>query len=512
MRQPRGGGWRAWLALIMVAGLLLSACDLLPPAATTPTPVADTAPPSDLGNPPAGNPPAGSAPAGNAPDTVAMTSTINSGGSIGQQVAPTATAAGQAAPPAEQPTTPPANVNSNPPAPAATPTPAPPPSGVTAATSHDNLKGMIAYVGLDFGIWIMPKAANTWQRIVDRPGAAVGPNSVPGRLVWSPNGRRLMYTVLPSAAGQPYTLFVWDADSGKVLNLGNVVGEYGSTTLPTGAWLPDSSQVAIARPNGTIAIFDVSVGQEVAQLGKGTSPVWVPPAGTCSAGASTSNTIAVVRDNNIWLIDYPPHSGGERQLTKYGAPSSASWAMFGLQYIWDCRLLFVGDPTGGLGAQGNGMAVYGVNLVNGSGADKPLVDRGGRIQQLALSSSGNYLGITEDVHVNACIAAGDARITAITGSKVADVPLQYGQQGYHAHMYGISFAPRGDTSLVVSYSQHYCDSPDPATIKSPVGPRIYLMDLNAPSTIKYIADGSWPAWNPGTLGLGTAPDTQIAGR
>jgi WD40 repeat protein len=321
-----------------------------------------------------------------------------------------------------------------------------------------------------------------------------------------------MYTVLPSVAGQPFTLFVWDADTGKVLNLGAVGNERGSTSIPTGAWLPDSSQVAIARPDGNIVVYDVTGAQEVAKLGKGSGPTWVPPAGSCSPGASISNTLAVVRDNNIWLIDYPPHQGGEHQLTKYGAPSSAQWAVYGLQFVWDCRLLFVGDPTGGLGAQGNGMAVYGVNLVTGAGADAPLVERGGRIQQLALSPSGNYLGITEDFHVNACIAAGDGRITTIAGQKVADLPLAFAQQGYHAHMYGMSFAPRGDTSLVFSYSQHYCDSPDPATFKSPVGPRIYLLDLNAPGSAKYVADGSWPAWNPGLLGLGTAPDPQIAAR
>ena len=491
MRQPRGE-WRAWLALLIVAGLLLSACDLLPSEAT-PTPLAAPTAPTDIGNVPGAQPPAG--PSGQPPAVPGAPS------------------------PAAQPTQPPAaSINSNQPAPAqdanaaatATTTPATP--AVTAATVRDNLMGWIAYVGLDTSIWIMPKEANTWQRVVDRPGRAVGPNSVPGRLVWSPSGRRLMYTVLPSAAGQPFTLFVWDSDSGKVINLGAVAGERGTSTIPTGAWLPDSSQVAIARPDGNIAVFDVTGGQEVARLGKGASPAWVPPAGACSPGASTSNTIAVVRDNNIWLIDYPPHQGGERQLTKYGAPSGAVWAVYGLQYLWDCRVLFVGDPTGGLGAQANGMAVWGVNLLTGAGGDAPLMARGGRIQQLAVSSSGNYLGLTEDNHVNACIAAGDARIATIAGAKVADVPLQFSQQGYHAHMYGLSFAPRGDTSVLVSYSQHFCDSPDPATFKSPVGPRIYLMDLNAPGTLKYIADGSWPAWNPGVLGLGTAPGSPLAAR
>lgn len=490
MRQPRAW-WRVWLALLMIAGLLLSACDLLSPAAT-PTPAAVAPTPADIGN----------APAGNAPGTPPPAAQPSGGQPSGQP---------PGGPPAEATQPPAANVNSNPPAPAgdanvaATATTTPPPA-VSAATIPDNLKDWIAYVGLDTSIWIMPKAANTWRRVVDRPGLAVGPNSVPGRLVWSPNGRRLMYTVLPSAAGQPYTLFVWDADSGKVLNLGAVVGERGSTTIPTGAWLPDSSQVAIARPDGNIAVYDVTGAQEVARLGKGTGPAWVPPAGTCSPGASTSNTIAVVRDNNIWLLDYPPHAGGERQLTRYAAPSSgAPWAVFGLQYLWDCRVLFAGDPTGQLGAQGNGMAVWGVNLINGGGGSQPLTERGGRIQQVAISPSGNYLGLTEDNHINACIAAGDARLTTIAGAKVADIPLPFMQQGYHAHMYGLTFAPRGDTSVLVSYSQHYCDSPDPTTFKTPVGPRIYLLDLNTPTTLTYIADGSWPAWNPGQLGLGTAP-------
>jgi hypothetical protein len=158
------------------------------------------------------------------------------------------------------------------------------------------------------------------------------------------------------------------------------------------------------------------------------------------------------------------------------------------------------------------MAVWAFNLRTGLGGTKPLVERGGRIQQLAAAPSGNYLGITEDTHVNACIAAGDARIYTIAGKKVADVPLAFAQQAYHAHMYGLSFSPRGDNSLLVSYNQNYCDSPDPATFHSPIGPRILLINLTTPTQAKYIADGAWPAWNAGTLSLGTAPDAPEAAR
>ena len=46
MRQPRGAG-RTWLALLIVAGLLLSACDLFPSEAT-PTPVAAPTAPAEV--------------------------------------------------------------------------------------------------------------------------------------------------------------------------------------------------------------------------------------------------------------------------------------------------------------------------------------------------------------------------------------------------------------------------------------------------------------------------------
>jgi hypothetical protein len=57
MRQPRAW-WRVWLALLMIAGLLLSACDLLPQAAT-PTPVSAVPTPADIGNAPQGTAPGG---------------------------------------------------------------------------------------------------------------------------------------------------------------------------------------------------------------------------------------------------------------------------------------------------------------------------------------------------------------------------------------------------------------------------------------------------------------------
>jgi hypothetical protein len=238
----------------------------------------------------------------------------------------------------------------------------------------------------------------------------------------------------------------------------------------------------------------------------------VPPFGTCAPAGSLSNAIAVVRDNNIWLIDYPTHQGGERQLTQYGAPSGA-WAVAGTMYTWDCRALFYGAPTGGLAAQGNGMAVYGVNLVTGRGGDQALIPAAGtRIQMQTISPDGRYLGLTEDTYVSACIAAGGARIHMLAGQKVADLTLPLVQQGYHTHMFGLSWAPRPDQALVVSYNQNVCRSADPATLHSPIGPRIYLYRLNALDQPLYIGDGTWPAWNAGVLALGDTPGATLAGR
>jgi hypothetical protein len=95
---------------------------------------------------------------------------------------------------------------------------------------------------------------------------------------------------------------------------------------------------------------------------------------------------------------------------------------------------------------------------------------------------------------------------------VADLTLPFVQQGYHAHMFGVSWAPRGEDALVVSYNQNVCRSADPATLHSPIGPRIYLYRLNALNQPLYIGDGTWPAWNAGVLGLGDIPGGEIARR
>jgi hypothetical protein len=392
-----------------------------------------------------------------------------------------------------------------------TPVPPPPPPGASSVAVKDNLRGLIAFIALDNDMWLMPSDGKNARRIIDNPAAPGGPNAVAARLQWSPSGRRLMYTVDPRMAGQTATLYVWDADSGQIYNLGSVVGNTNApTNVPTGAWLPDSNMVAVARPDGNVVVRDTERATETG-LGKGTDPAWVPPIGTCAPAGSTSNAVAVVRDNNIWLIDYPVHQGGERQLTKYGAPT-AGWAVAGTTYVWDCRVLFYGDPDGGLAAQGNGMAVYGVNLVTGRGGEQALLPPGGRIQQLTISPDGRYLGLTEDFYVNTCIAAGGARIHALAGQKVADLTLPLMQQGYHTHMFGLSWAPRGENALVVSYNQNVCRSADPGTLQSPIGPRLYLYRLNALDQPLYIGDGTWPAWNAGVLGLGDTPGSEIAGR
>ena len=383
--------------------------------------------------------------------------------------------------------------------------------GATAVALSEELKGWIAYVGLDGDIWLMTPAGAGARRVISRPAAAGGAGATAARLQWSPSGQRLLYTVVPPAGSTaPATLFVWDAPHGTVTSLGPVAPNARVPTIPTGAWLPDSTLVAIARPDGTVAVRDVERGVEVV-MGRGTDPAWVPPAGSCSAQGNLNNAIAVVRDNNIWLIDYPPHSGGEHQLTTYPAPGSAPWAVAGTAYLWNCQVLFFGDATGGLSAQLSGMGVYAVNLTTGQGQTAPLIERGGRVQELAVSPDGRYIGLTEDQPVNACIAAGDGRVYTIAGARVADMPLPLATQGYHAHMFGLSWGPRGDDSYVVAYNQNYCGSPDPGSLQSPIGSHLFLVSLNAPTTGTYIGDGSWPAWNGGVTGLGQAPDPRVAG-
>ena len=527
MRQHHGRPQARLVWLVLVLALILSACDLNAqptpiPTGLPPTPPGATRPggnpPGDTGfgaQPAAGQPtaaPAGTGTAGR-PDDAGITS----GGSIAPVTAPTPVAAPtQIAAPADTPAPPPdqgqgpAAVQATT-APVAVATPPPPPVGVTSAAMPENLRGLIAFIALDNDMWIMPSDGKNARRIIDNPAAPGGPNAVAARLHWSPSGRRLMYTVDPRTPGQVATLYVWDAASGNIYSLGQVVGNAnGPSTVPTGAWLPDSNQVAVARPDGNVVVRDVELNTDK-PLGKGTDPAWVPPIGTCAPAGSLNNAIAVVRDNNIWLIDFPTHAGGERQLTPYGAPAPP-WAVAGTMYVWDCRVLFYGDPDGGLGAQGNGMSGYGVNLVTGRGGEQALLAPGGRIQMLTISPDGRYLGLTEDFYVNACIAAGGARIHTLAGQKVADLTLPFVQQGYHAHMFGFSWAPRGEPALVVSYNQNVCRSADPGTLHSPIGPRIYLYRLNALDQPLYIGDGTWPAWNAGVLGLGDAPGNTVAGR
>lgn len=523
MRQHHGRPQARLVWLVLVLALILSACDLN--AQPTPTPTG--LPPTPQGaTRPGGNPPgdsgAGAQPAAAQPTTPpggtptrSDDAGITSGGSIApvpaatQVSAPTQVAAAETpAPPPDQGQGPAAVQATTTPVAVATPAP---PAGVTSAAIKENLRGWIAFIALDNDMWVMPSDGKNARRIIDNPAAPGGANAVAARLHWSPSGRRLMYTVDPRTPGQAATLYVWDADSGNIYSLGQVVGNANApSTVPTGAWLPDSNMVAVARPDGNVVVRDAERGAEVG-LGKGTDPAWVPPIGTCAPAGSLNSAIAVVRGNNIWLIDYPTRAGGERQLTQYGGPTPP-WAVAGTMYVWDCRVLFYGDPDGGLGAQGNGMSAYGVNLVTGRGGEQALLPPGGRIQMLTISPDGRYLGLTEDFQVNACIAAGGARLHTLAGQKVADLTLPLVQQGYHAHMFGFSWAPRGENALVVSYNQNLCRSADPGTLQSPIGPRIYLYRLNALDQPLYIGDGTWPAWNAGVLGLGTAPGREIAGR
>jgi hypothetical protein len=78
-----------------------------------------------------------------------------------------------------------------------------------------------------------------------------------------------MYTVDPRTPGQAFTLYVWDQESGKIYSLGLVAANpKAPTNIPTGAWLPDSNMIAVARPDGNVVVRDVERGTETT-IGKG---------------------------------------------------------------------------------------------------------------------------------------------------------------------------------------------------------------------------------------------------
>lgn len=406
---------------------------------------------------------------------------IGGGGSFTAQATSTMTAtrtvtgtvtAGTTATPRPRTATP--GTGGGPPATATMPAPAPTPLPPTL-TPGPNLGRQLVYVA--GGKIMIKEPGGAATALVDNPGAGAG--GTPSRLVWSPSGRRLLYTLEPTGVLTEALVLVYDADSGKVHNL-------GKGTHP--AWSADSNNVALNR--GPLASDDVVVvsvpdGQEKA-LGKGQYPTWLP-----------DDQVAVVRDGDVWLLAYS--DGAARRLTHLPAGNDG-WAITDLAYHYAWGVLIYGGPMRLLGASGNGMNLHAADIR--SGAVQQIAEVGGNgLNALDISADGRYIAVADHSHYSACASYGAVTILDTNTGQITRLPLP-ATDARHAHMFGLSWAPQPTGRLAVSYSEFGCADKGPGEITAP---RIFLVDLSNPGDLRPEADGAWPAWNRGRTGLGRAP-------
>jgi hypothetical protein len=366
------------------------------------------------------------------------------------------------------------------PATVTSPTPSPPPPA-------PNLGGQLIYVANRQIVAQPADSANPAILLADPSGTNSG--AAPSHLRWSPSGRKLLYTLEPTAAITMPEMVVYDFDAQRLTNL-------GAGRDP--AWSADSERVAYTRDgfgNETVVVKTLATGQEES-LGAGRAPAWLPDGGH----------IAAWRDSNIWLLAYPP-GGTATQLTHEATSGPDAWYGTGLLYHagGGGQILFYGARAKDVGASGNGMRLLSAAL-NGGALHEWTPPRGNGLVALDISPNARYIAVADQAHSSACATYGGVTIVDTATGAVTALQLPETEER-HTHLMGVSWAATSPPRLALAYSEWSC-APGK---EGDLGPsRVYLVDLAAPGTLQPQGTGAWPAWNRGREGLGLVPFAGIA--
>ncbi|HMA34477.1 MAG TPA: hypothetical protein VKY74_08340, partial [Chloroflexia bacterium] len=335
-----------------------------------------------------------------------------------------------------------------------------------------NLRGQIVYAGPDNRLWTVGRDAKTPRIVLSNPATGEAPGTL-GDLNLAPNGRRLLYSVdADSTTPRPFLL---DLDNATL-----------SRQKYNGAWAPDNRHI-VASDGTQLVVANVDDGT-VETLGDGSNANW-----------TATGDIIAVRQGNIWLIPYPAKNGPARPLTSFPTSGDQVWGFAGrLLYHYSNHILFVGGARDKLGAQGNGLALWSLDVASHH-LTQLAVPGGNAIRTLALSPSGTQVAWAEQAHSSACASVGSVGWMRVDGwGKPGGVDLPQADNNFYV-LSGLTWTP--DQWLIYAGRQASCAGPPPP---SPGPDKIYLLNPATPNAPQYLVDGSAPVWMM-PLGLGQPP-------
>ncbi|MGI8587725.1 MAG: hypothetical protein ACR2M0_08575 [Chloroflexia bacterium] len=469
---------------VLLAGLLLAACD-------TDKPQLSNASPSDLGAP---VPVVASPTAVHPMPSLGNGKTSGSFGGAAVQSKPLPSAPNTPAPQAPNPTAVPAPAQAPDPtavpahaqAPAVVPAPgqaiAPAPAAGASIENRSipkdrlDLRGRLVYVGNDGKIMSVGPDGKDSRIILSSP-AGGGPSGTISGINLSPNAHRILYTI---DAGMPtQRVMMIDVDKAMLLS-----EKYN------GAWSPDGVHV-VASDGGRLVVTNVEDGS-VDSLGDGDNANW-----------TSFNQVIAVRGGNIWMLPYPASSGTARQITNW---AGGAWAFSNrLQYLYTNHILFTGGERDKLGAQGNGLGLWSVDVPSGRAVEMA-TPGGNDVGYLALAPSGTVVAWGRQAHNSACSSVGGVGWARATGAGQATWAGLPNTEDDFYKITGLSWSP--SQTLAFSGLEQSCSG---LTLTARAPEKIFVLDPAKSSTPSVLVEGSNPVWIT-PQGLGMIVPGPVAGR